>query len=102
MVQILYTMRFKGKAVPANDAGTVLKAATTAQSCTITTEVGTSGVSSSLQAASGGQASCESQVTFTGETSFQEVGSSCLEKKDTGYTSARLGRATSDRALILN
>ena len=33
--QILYTMQFKGRAVPANDAGTVLKATTTAPSCTI-------------------------------------------------------------------
>lgn len=74
MTQILYTMQFKGKAVPANDAGTVLKAATTAPSCTITTIVGAAGVSGNLQPTDGGQASFESQVTFTGETSFQEEG----------------------------
>ena len=73
--QILYTMQFKGRAVPANDTGTVLKATTTAPSCTITTVVGANGVSGSLQPASGGQASFESQVTFTSETSFQEEGS---------------------------
>ena len=75
MTQILYTLQFKGKAVPANEAGTVLKAATTAQSCIISTVVGAGGVNGSLQPTSGGQASFESQVTFTGETSFQEVGS---------------------------
>ena len=75
MPQILYTMQFKGKAVPANDAGTVLKAATIASSCTITTIVGATGVSGSCQPTGGGQTSFESQVTFTGETSFQEVGS---------------------------
>ena len=73
--QILYTMQFKGQAVPANDTGTVLKATTTAPSCTITTVVGATGVSGSLQPAGGGQAHFESQVTFTGETSFQEAGS---------------------------
>jgi hypothetical protein len=73
--QILYTMQFKGRAVPANEAGTILKATTTASSCTITTVVGANGVSGSLRPASGGQASFESQVTFTGETTFQEEGS---------------------------
>lgn len=29
MPQVLYTMQFKGKAAPINDAGTVLKATTT-------------------------------------------------------------------------
>lgn len=75
MAQILYTMQFKGKAIPANDAGTVLKAATTAPSCTITTVVGANGVHGSLQPTNGGQATFESQVTFTGETAFQEEGS---------------------------
>lgn len=73
--QILYTMQFKGQAVPVNDVGTVLKAVTTAPSCTITTVVGATGVKGSLQPAGGGQARFESQVTFTGETSFQEEGS---------------------------
>jgi len=73
--QILYTMQFKGRAVPANDAGTVLKATTTAPSCTITTVVGATGVSGNLQPTAGGQGRFESQVTFTGETAFQEEGS---------------------------
>ncbi|MBI3801323.1 MAG: hypothetical protein HY268_30670 [Deltaproteobacteria bacterium] len=72
--QILYTMQFKGQAIPANDAGTVLKATTTAPSCTITTVVGAAGVNGSLQPIGGGQARFESQVTFTDETSFQEAG----------------------------
>jgi hypothetical protein len=74
MAQILYAMQFKGKAVPANAAGTVLKATTTAQSCTLTTVVGVNGVNGTLQPTSGGQATFESDVTFTGETSFQESG----------------------------
>jgi hypothetical protein len=74
MAQILYTMQFKGKAAPANDAGTVLKATTTASSCTITTVVGAAGVNGSIQPVSGAQARFESQVTFTGDTVFQEEG----------------------------
>jgi len=74
MSQILYTMQFKGKAIPANAAGTVLKATTTAQSCTMTTVVGASGVNGTLQPTSGGQATFESEVAFISETSFQEAG----------------------------
>jgi hypothetical protein len=73
--QILYTMQFKGHAVPANEAGTVLKATTAAPSCIMTTVVGAEGVRSTLQPTDGGQARFESQVTFTGETAFQEEGS---------------------------
>jgi len=75
MAQIQYVMQFKGTAVPANEAGTVLKAATTAPSCTISTVVGDTGVRGSLQPISGGLATFESQVTFISETSFQESGS---------------------------
>lgn len=74
MAQTLYAMQFKGKATPANAAGIVLKAATTAQSCAITTAVRVHGGNGTLQPTSGGQATFESEVTFTGETSFQEPG----------------------------
>ena len=74
MGQILYTLQFKGKAAPANAAGTILKAATTAPSCILTTVVGANGVNGTLQPTSGGQATFESEVSFTGETSFQEAG----------------------------
>lgn len=75
MGQILYTMQFKGQASPANESGTVLKATTTAPSCSITTAVGPQGVNGTLQSAAGEEAAFESEVTFTGETSFQESGS---------------------------
>jgi hypothetical protein len=57
-----------------NTAGTILKAHTTAPSCTLTTVNGTDGVRSTLQPTPGGEATFESEVTFTGETSFQEAG----------------------------
>jgi hypothetical protein len=78
MPQITYTMQFKGKAVPANDAGTVLKANTSAPSCTITTTVGPTGVNGSIQPADGGHATFESEVAFSNETTFQESGTITL------------------------
>lgn len=74
MRQILYAMQFRGNAAPANESGTALKANTTAPSCTITSLTGPQGVSGQLQETAGGQANFESDVTFTGETSFQESG----------------------------
>jgi hypothetical protein len=74
MTQLLYVLQFKGKASPANEAGTILKAATTASSCRVTTTVGPDGVTADLQPAGGGRASFQSEVRITGDTSFQERG----------------------------
>lgn len=74
MPQLMYTMQFKGKAVSADEAGTVLKANTTAASCTLTTTVGPDEVRGTFQPTDGGQATFESEVSFTGETTFQESG----------------------------
>jgi hypothetical protein len=75
MAQILYAMQFTGQASPVNEAGTVLKAATTAPSCSITTTVGAQGVSGMVQPLAGEQAAFESTVTFMDASSFQESGS---------------------------
>ena len=72
---LIYAMRFSGHAAPASPDGTVLKAATTAPSSTLTATVGPDGLSSDLQPAAGGEATFASEVTRTGATSFQEVGS---------------------------
>lgn len=74
MRQVIYAMRFTGRATPANAAGTVLKAATTAPSAVLASTVGADGLTGTLQPADGGEASFESEVTFTGETAFQETG----------------------------
>jgi hypothetical protein len=52
----------------------VLKAATTTRSSTLTSTVGPDGLAGDLQPAAGGEATFESEVTFTGEQNFQEVG----------------------------
>jgi hypothetical protein len=75
MRQIFYAMQFNGRAAPVGGSSNVIKAATSAESCTLTTAVGAEGVSASLQPAAGGKAAFESKVTLTGETSFLESGS---------------------------
>ncbi len=74
MRQIFYAMQFSGQAAPVAGSSNVIKAATSASSCALTTAVGTEGVSASLQPAAGGKAAFESEVTVTGETSFVESG----------------------------
>ena len=71
---LTYAMRFTGYATPANGDGTVLKAATTAPSASLTATVGPAGLASDRHPAAGAEATFASEVTFTGETSFQEVG----------------------------
>ena len=74
MKQVVYVMQFKGGAAPKAGATGVIKATTSAQSCTVSSIIGAQGVSGTIQPAQGGKASFESEVTLTGETSFDEVG----------------------------
>src|SRR5262249_14150095 len=74
MTPILYVLQFKAKAGPANEAGTILKATTTAPSCQITTTIGSDGVTADFQPADGGRATFESEVRIIGDTRFQEQG----------------------------
>src|SRR5262249_13456375 len=74
MPYLTYAMQFTGHAVPASADGSVLKAKTTAPSASLVSSVGPGGLEGTLQPAPGGEASFASEVTFTGETSFQEVG----------------------------
>jgi hypothetical protein len=74
MRELLYAMRFSGQATPVGTAGSVLKAATTAPSSVLTSIIGPDGLTSSLKPIDGESATFESEVTFTSESSFQEVG----------------------------
>jgi|SRR6266508_2368972 len=74
MEQIIYALQFKGQAAPVEGASGVMKAATSAPGCAITTEVGPNGVRGDLRPAGGGTAEFESEVTLTGDTSFLESG----------------------------
>jgi hypothetical protein len=71
---LAYAMRFTGQTTPDSADGSVLTASATAPSSVLTSTVGPDGLAGTLRSAPGGEAVFESEVTFTGETSFQERG----------------------------
>jgi hypothetical protein len=73
--QVIYAMQFKGQAGPVDGRPGVLRAETSGPSCALTSVVGPGGLSGLLQSAAGGSARFESEVTFSGGSSFQESGS---------------------------
>jgi hypothetical protein len=74
MQQITYAMRFQGKAIPVNESPLTLKASLHGSGCKMITEIpDTDG--RAFQAFSGSPATFESEVTFTGDTTFKESGS---------------------------
>lgn len=75
MKQIIYALQFKGQAAPAGGSANVIKATTSAPSCSIASVVGAQGLSGTIQPAAGSKAEFESEVTITGDSSFQERGS---------------------------
>jgi hypothetical protein len=74
MKQVVYVMQFKGSAAPKAGVSGVIKASTTALSCTLSSVVGSDGLTGILLPAPGGKASFESEVTLTGDSSFSEAG----------------------------
>ena len=70
MQQLIYGMQFTGRAAPVEGSSGVLRANTSAPSCTITSLVGPEGLAGMINPAAGGAVSFESEVTFTGESSF--------------------------------
>jgi len=74
MKQVIYAMQFKGSAAPKAGVSGVIRASTSASSCILSSHVGPTGLTGTLQPLAGGTASFESEVTLTGETSFTEAG----------------------------
>ena len=74
MRQLVYALRFTGRATPASPDGSVLAVTATAASVILATTVGPDGMASDLRPAAGGEAEFAAELTITGETSFQEVG----------------------------
>jgi hypothetical protein len=72
--QVIYTMQFKGSAAMKTGVPGVIKASTTATSCTLSSVIGPDGLTGVLLPAEGGKAAFESEVTLTGDTSFTETG----------------------------
>ncbi len=75
MAQLLYALQFSGSAAPVSEAPVVMKAATSAPSSSITTVMSSAGVQGTIQPVTGDPAQFESQVTMTGEATFEEHGS---------------------------
>jgi hypothetical protein len=73
MRQIIYTMQFNGQVTPLGTSPNVVKATTTAASCTWATVVGQDGLHGTLEPAAGDQAVFESEVTFLGGFESSEV-----------------------------
>src|SRR5919106_1855182 len=73
MRQIIYTMQFNGQVTPLGTSPNVMKATTTAASCTWTSIVGRDGLHGTLEPAAGDQAVFESEVTFLGGFESSEV-----------------------------
>jgi hypothetical protein len=74
MAQLVYVLQFKGTAMPVDGAPNVMRAATSAAPCSVTTRVGPDGIRTELQALDGPNATFESEVTITGDTEFVESG----------------------------
>lgn len=74
MNQISYAMRFTGHANPIGSDGSVLHASTSSPSTVIHSRVDADGLTGSVEAAAGGEATFTSEVTFTSETDFLETG----------------------------
>jgi hypothetical protein len=74
MRQLVYALRFTGRATPTGPDGGILAVMATAPSWTLTAIVGPAGLAGALQPAAGGEAALEAEVTLTGATSFQAVG----------------------------
>lgn len=74
MRHIIYTMQFKGTATPGAEEG-VMKATTSATSCSVKSVVGPDGVTGSFIPAEGDVAFFESEVRMTGADKFVERGS---------------------------
>jgi len=72
MKHVIYSMQFKGGAVPGGEG--VLKSATSATSCSIQSVVGADGVVGTFHPVEGSLAWLESEVRLTGKHSFTESG----------------------------
>ena len=74
MPQLVYALRFSGRATPTGLDGSVLDVHATAPGATLDAAIGPDGLATDLVSASGAEAVFASEMTLTGETSFQEVG----------------------------
>jgi hypothetical protein len=74
MRRLIYALSFRGAAQRIGPDGNVLKIAAAAPGCTVVSRIAVDGLSGFLQSEGGDEARLESELTFTGATTFQEAG----------------------------
>ncbi|MFT4039185.1 MAG: hypothetical protein QM692_13445 [Thermomicrobiales bacterium] len=74
MRQLVYALRFEGRAEAVGQVGGALRVIARAPGGRLTTGLGPSGLTAGWAMEPGEVARLESEVTFTGQTSFQEIG----------------------------
>jgi hypothetical protein len=74
MRRLIYALRFRGNAQRVGIDGNVLKTATVAAGCASQTLIGLDGTNGTLKPLAGEDATFESELVFTGETTFQQTG----------------------------
>ena len=72
--QVLYAMRFAGRAVPIGEVGAALRITTVAPSAALSAVVGPDGLRGTISPLPGGEATFASEVTATAAETFLEIG----------------------------
>ena len=93
MRQIIFCMQFKGTATPGSETG-VLKATTSATSCSLKTVVGPDGVKGTFIPAEGGLAYFESEVRMMSPDTFVESGTITFGEGDHTLKFTTVGQGT--------
>lgn len=93
MRHIVYSMQFKGKAVPGHESG-MLKATTSATSCTLQSVVTADGVEGSFHPAEGGMAFFESEIRIAGQNAFTEDGTITFGEEGHSIRFSTVGQGT--------
>jgi hypothetical protein len=74
MRRLIYALRFQGNARRIGIDGNVLQIASSASGCAFRARIGIAGLRGSLRPTLGDEATFESELVFTGETTFLETG----------------------------
>lgn len=93
MREIIYALRFNGKAMPIGVDGNVLLTAATGSGCTLESRVGGDGLTASLHPSDGEEATFSSEMVFTGATTFQESGTIAFGSGGHALSFSTLGTA---------
>jgi hypothetical protein len=93
MRQIVYSLQFRGKALPGHESG-VLKATTSATSCSLQSVITDDGVEGTFHPAEGGMAFFESEIRATGQHAFTESGTISFGEEGHSLRFSTLGPGT--------